>query len=109
MQAEIWTRVLTGDAWKVDIGDIFDRIESEMEITERIMRLPLHDKVTKFWKLWLVNVWGPRTKKALVPRYYDAFCPRIINIVIAFLGQYSEFGLDHGSRWNRGWRYREVE
>ena len=80
--------------------------DDDLTSIEKYSFMHLPDYITRFWKLWRLDVWGPGTQ-TLIPRYNDDFhYYRVIFIVIAFLGPYTAFGLDDGYTWNRGWRYR---
>ena len=55
----------------------------------------------------MLDIWG--RSQSLVPRYNDRFrYTRVLFIVIAFLGPFSEFGVAHGSSWTRGWIFHAV-
>ena len=91
IQAEIWRRVLLGTL---------------VRHNERYMTWSVPGGVSIFWKFWMLDVWS-RRGQALIPRYNDR-CKnnRVLCIIIAFLGPFSEFGLADGYRWHRGWCYR---
>ena len=62
---------------------------------------------SKLWKFWMLEMWG--RSRNLVPRYNDSYrYERVLFIVIAFLGPFSEFMIGHGSSWTRGWIFHAV-
>ena len=103
-QRRIWMRVLCGDM-SIAIG--LEDSESDEDVEENWSWRILPDGTTPFIKLWMVDVMNPFTAKALIPRFNDEYrlC-RIIFIVTAYLGKFSEFGVVAGHYWTRGWRYR---
>ena len=102
----LWARVLD-----MNCGSIHELDNHvQVRIWKRILcglppsNLILLERSGWLWKFWTLNVWG-RSQK-LVPQYNDNFrYTRVLYIVIACLGPFSEFWVAHGSSWNRGWRY----
>ena len=109
VQQIIWKKVLVASSWKLIIVESSSDESSDENVLTSIEKhsfTPVPPHVTRFWKLWMVYVWGAGTQR-LIPRYNDGFrYHRVIFIVIAFLGPYTAFGMDDGYTWNRGWRYR---
>ena len=109
VQESLWKKVLVASTWKlahVDSSSDESSDDDDLTSIEKCSFMLLLDHVTRFWKLWRVDVWGPGTQ-TLIRRYNDGFrYYRVIYIVIAFLGPYTAWGLEDGRTWNRGWRYR---
>ena len=103
VQGRIWQRILCGpapdDEWSSD-----SECESLLENIMRVSQSPVPPGCSKLWKFWMLEIWG--RSQNLVPQYNDSFrYTRILYIVIAFLGPFSESWVAHGSSWNRGWRF----
>ena len=103
VQERIWRRILCGPAPIVDSSSESDPDESFLENIIRVSQSPVPPGCSKLWKFWMLEIGG--RSQTLVPRYNDSFrYTRVLYIVIAFLGPFSEFCVAHGSSWNRGWR-----
>ena len=64
---------------------------------------------SKLWQFWMLDIPDLARSQNLVPRYNDHFrYTRVLFIVIAFLGPFSEFGVAHGPSWTRGWIFHAV-
>ena len=97
VQERIWRRILCGQVpdWSSSDSD-----------EDHWMQKRVPPGFSKFWKLWMLEL--KEDCRALVPQHHPIYLyHRPICVVIAFLGPFSDFGLADGSRWNRGWRYRE--
>lgn len=62
---------------------------------------------SELWRFWMVPL--PQGSRALVPKQNWYTPPRILCLIIIFLGPFSEFGLNDGIRWNRGPRLATPE
>ena len=103
VQERIWRQILCGPAPIVDSSSDSES-ESFLENIMRVSQSQVPPGCSKLWKFWMLEIWG--RSQNLVPQYNDSFrYTRVLYIVIAFLGPFSEFLVAHGSSWNRGWRY----
>ena len=101
VQEKIWRKFLCGPAPIVDSSSESDPDESFLENIIRVSQWKVPPGCSKLWKFWMLEI-GDRSQ-TLVPHYNDRFrYTRVLYIVIAFLGPFSEFCVAHGSYWNRG-------
>ena len=104
VQTRLWRKILCGPAPVVDSSSEDSESESLLHEIMRVSQRPEPPGCSKLWKFWILETWG--RSQTLCPHYNDRFrYTRVLFIVIAFLGPFSEFGVAHGSSWNRGWRF----
>ena len=104
VQGRVWRKILCEPAPDAESSSDLES-ESLLGNVTRVSQSPVPPGCSKLWKFWMLEMWG-RSQK-LVPKYNDRFTyTRVLHIVIAFLGPFSEFGVARGSFWNRGWRFR---
>ena len=107
-QQEIWRNILCGPP-----PDELSESESDelstttLDYIMWISQTEYPPECSKLWKFWMLDIWG--RSQSLVPRYNDRFKEtRVLYIVIAFLGPFSEFGVVDGPFWTRGWIFHAV-
>ena len=98
VQQEIWLRVLKGPEPSEDhLAPGVHACDPRFWIP---WTTPPH--ISKLWKFWMLDL--TKGCQSLVARQckHHRFDLRIILVIIAFLGPFSEFGLDDGIYWKRG-------
>ena len=104
VQGRLWQQVLCGPAPIVFSSSVSESDESLLGSIIRVSQRQVPPGCSKLWKLWMLEI-GDRSR-TLVPQHNDHFrYTRVLYLVIAFLGPFSEFWVAHGSSWNRGWRF----